>query len=337
MNTGVRGCARWCAAWVVCVCWLGGCAAEDRRPTAGPPRADGSPRRLQQTSAPLGRGALHNLVAFGPGLTSGAAPEGDAGFDELREMGVRTIVSVDGAAPDVGRAQARGMRYVHLPIGYDGVSDERGLELARAVRDLPGPVYLHCHHGKHRAPAAAGVVAVSLGRLTAEEAHARLVGAGTAPNYEGLYACVAAATVKTRAQIDAASGTFPEVARPDGLVAAMLRIDEAFDHLKLIEKAGWLVPADHPDLVPAAEAGVVAECVRLSVADGATVAAWGGGFAEHGAASLTAARALEAALAASTPDRGAATMAMKRLAASCTDCHGVFRDRRGRDGRAGPG
>lgn len=48
---------------------------------------------------------------------------------------------------------------------------------------------------------------------------------------------------------------FPEVSRPDDVVAAMVVIDNAFEHLKAIEAAGWSVPKDHPDLVPAAEAG----------------------------------------------------------------------------------
>ncbi len=291
-----------------------------------------SPTVSHRANAPVAAApasALHNLVPFGEGLISGAVPEGDAAFDELRGMGIRTIISVDGAEPDVARATARGMRYVHLPIGYDGMSDERALELARAARDLPGPVYIHCHHGKHRSPAAAGVIAVSLGRLSRDEAHARLLQAGTAANYTGLYACVAGATPQSAEQLDAASDDFPQVSRPDGLVAAMLQIDEAFDRLKLIEKAGWTAPADHPDLVPAAEAGRLADAQRLSAADAASAASRDSAYATHAAAGASAASALETALAARAIDRAAASGAMKRLAASCKDCHGAFRDRRG--------
>lgn len=42
---------------------------------------------------------------------------------------------------------------IHLPIGYNGFDENRRLELVRATRDAiqEGPVYIHCHHGKHTA------------------------------------------------------------------------------------------------------------------------------------------------------------------------------------------
>src|SRR4051812_27897995 len=57
-------------------------------------------------------------------VISGAQPEGDESFKALEDLGVRTIVSVDGAAPDVGTARRYGLRYVHLPITYSGVTPE---------------------------------------------------------------------------------------------------------------------------------------------------------------------------------------------------------------------
>jgi hypothetical protein len=69
------------------------------------------------------------------------------------------------------------------------------------------------------------------------------------------------------AAIDAARADFPEITKPDSMVAAMVVIDEAFDRLKLVEKNGWKVPADHPDLAPAADAGKLADLLRLLVDD----------------------------------------------------------------------
>lgn len=205
---------------------------------------------------------LHNVVAFAEGFYSGSVPEGDAGFDTLKAWGVRTIISVDGAMPEVGKATSRGMRYVHLPIGYDGFNETRKLELVRAVRDLEKPIYVHCHHGKHRSAGAAGTVAVSLGWLTPEAAIDRMKVSGTSPNYKGLYACTAGAAVLTQAVIDTAPAEFPERSTPTDLVQAMVDIDHATEHLKAIEKAGWIVPKDHPDLVPVAEAGRLADLFR---------------------------------------------------------------------------
>jgi hypothetical protein len=63
---------------------------------------------------------IENLFRLSAGLYSGGQPEGEAGFSDLKRLGIATIISVDGARPDVDRARSIGMRYVHLPFGYDG-------------------------------------------------------------------------------------------------------------------------------------------------------------------------------------------------------------------------
>ena len=113
----------------------------------------------------LGSEHLPNSYRVTEKMISGGQPDGEAGFRELRDLGVKTIVSVDGAKPDVELAKKYGLRYVHLPHGYDGISDVRLKELAKAVRDLPGTIYIHCHHGKHRSPAAAAAACVVVGTV----------------------------------------------------------------------------------------------------------------------------------------------------------------------------
>jgi protein tyrosine phosphatase (PTP) superfamily phosphohydrolase (DUF442 family) len=281
---------------------------------------------------------LHNVVAYREGFWSGGVPEGKAGFEQLRSMGVKTIISVDGAVPDLELAKSMGMRYVHLPIGYDGFDDARKAELVRAVRDLPKPIYLHCHHGKHRSAGAAAAVAVSLGWMTNEQAAARMKVSGTAAGYKGLWSCTAKAAPMAAAVIDAASASFPEVTRPESFVASMVAIDEAFDRLKLAEKAGWKAPADHPDLAPVADAGKLADLFRLI--DEASLRKCSPEGADElkswMARSATAAAQLEAALerwGKTAPDgteaasqRAAATALMAGLAADCKACHAKYRD-----------
>jgi hypothetical protein len=217
--------------------------------------------------SPVDFPGIHNLVAFHDGFVSGSAPDGDAGLDSLAKLGFKTVISVDGAIPDVEGARKRGLRYVHLPIGYDGFDDVRKAELVRAVRDLPKPIYIHCHHGKHRSAGAAGTIGVSLGWMSNATAAERMKVSQTAESYTGLWACTAKAAPMMAAAIDAARADFPEITKPDSMVAAMVVIDEAFDRLKLVEKNGWKVPADHPDLAPAADAGKLADLLRLLVDD----------------------------------------------------------------------
>lgn len=310
-------------------------AGSSALPAAGlPALADAAPRDYP---------GLQNVVAYHEGFFSGGVPLGDAAFDRLQAWGVRTIISVDGAEPDVTRAAARDLRYVHLPIGYNGFDDQRRLQLARAVRDAAarGPVYIHCHHGKHRSAGAAAAVAVSLGWSDPDAAVARMKVSGTAENYRGLYACAREARPVAPSALNAVAADFPSVARPAGMVRAMIEIDEAHDRLKLIAAAGWTTPADHPDLVPAAEAGRLSDLLRL-LADDATRAAANSQrppeFIRLLRDSQTLADRIEQQLAKDkSRDSGSAPAvpasqavplsdALRRIGQSCRDCHAHWRD-----------
>ena len=296
--------------------------------TTAPTTPAQTPWPTTATNAPIDASGLLNVVAYAPAVWSGSAPVGDAGFATLKAWGVQTVISVDGATPDLTRANANGIRYVHLPIGYDGFDDVRKLQLVRAARDLPKPIYIHCHHGKHRSAGAAGTIAVSLGWLTAEAALARMKISGTAPNYTGLYACTASASLLTAATIDQASPEFPSVTRPNGLVEAMLAIDDTNDRLVAIERAGWKVPADHADLVPVAEAAALADHLRLLAAS-PEIAARPQSFRDLLAKSQGLAQRLEDQLT-TVPigDPARLSADMQALQATCKDCHANARNQR---------
>ncbi|RJP35754.1 MAG: hypothetical protein C4547_09060 [Phycisphaerales bacterium] len=289
-----------------------------------PSVADLSPRSYQ---------GIHNVVAYRDGFISGSAPEGDEGFQTLSAMGVRTIISVDGAEPEVARAAAHGIRYIHLPIGYDGFDEERKLQLIRAVRDAvkDSPVYIHCHHGKHRSAGAAATVAVSLGWLDPQAGVRRMHVSGTAPQYSGLYACAASAVVLASSTVDAVPAGFPSVWKPSGFVKGMVEIDGIYEHLMAIERTGWVAPADHPDLVPVAEAGRLADLFRLA---GQTEYA-SRRPAEFGTMleeAQAAAEALEDLLATGAADTAKLSTRFQLVAASCRDCHAKYRDQDGNKG-----
>ncbi|HVZ94960.1 MAG TPA: hypothetical protein VG797_10670 [Phycisphaerales bacterium] len=270
---------------------------------------------------------LHNVVAYHDNYYSGSVPEEDAGFDTLVALGVKTIISVDGAEPNLDLAKAHGLRYIHLPIGYNGFNDSRKLELVRATRDAmkSGPVYIHCHHGKHRSAGAAAAVAASLGWLTPEGAVERMKISGTAPNYKGLYACASNAAPLDAAAIDAVDPNFPEISKPAGFVKAMTEIDEITDRLKLIEKAGWKAPPDHPDLVPVAEAGRMADLFRF-VHDDERAKAKPEDFAEALRTDGARVQTIEDLLATAEPDKAKLSEQFKLVVASCKDCHAKYRD-----------
>jgi len=287
---------------------LHACAAPER--TDAPPEFE----RIEEPS-------LENTIVVAPGVISGGQPHGDDAFNALADMGVRTIVSVDGARPDVEAAEARGMRYIHLPIGYDSVPGERRLELARALRDLPGPVYMHCHHGVHRGPAAAAAGLATLGVLTPEAGERFLRQAGTSDSYPGLYASVRGSAVAAPAAIDAVPADLPSVAEVGGFIEAMAAADRAFDHLELLAATGWEAPPTHPDLAPTAEAGILADAMRASFEDaGERDPDIGARLPE----SVTLAARLESLLLDDRRDEAAALLAA--IDADCKACHRLHRN-----------
>ena len=231
---------------------------------------------------------------------------------------------MDGARPDVERAHKFGLRYVHLPIGYEGVPEDQGKRIAKAVRDLPGAVYVHCHHGKHRGPAAAAVAHLCVDeRCGVETALDEMRRAGTDPHYAGLYAAPRDLRRPTREELDRVPDDFPEVAQVAGLAQVMVQIDERWDRLKEARAAGWKVPLAHPDIDPPHEALQLVEqyreALRLLEVDARPeeLRRW---LAE----AEKDAEGLEAAL------RGRAGVgveaAWKKAGAACTRCHAGHRD-----------
>lgn len=263
-------------------------------------------------------GGLHNVHRLNARVLSGAQPEGDVGFAELRRLGVRTVVSVDGAVPEVDAAAFHGLRYVHLPIGYDGIAPERLKELAKALRDLPGPIYIHCHHGKHRGPAAAVAATMCLDRtLTPEQATAWMKKAGTDPKYRGLVALPQTLKRPTSAELDALPSNFSSRNIVPDLAKRMVQVDETWDRLKALRANGWSRIADKPDLDAAHEALQLIEHYREARRLTATrYLPWE--QAEREAASLA------SSLRRTSP--GESEPAFQAVAMRCTACHAAHRD-----------
>ena len=199
------------------------------------------------------------MLALSKRIYSGSEPEGEDGFASLEKLGIRTIVSVDGARPDVKAADRHRMRYIHIPIGYDGISDNEGRCIARAARECDGPIYFHCHHGQHRGPAAAAIACRATDGRSRQALLRILEVAGTGKQYGGLWRDVG--TFKAPG-LGEELPDLTEVAKVGSLAAAMAQLDRHGDDLKRCRDAGWSVPEGHPDLVPVRVALVMREGLR---------------------------------------------------------------------------
>lgn len=246
-------------------------------------------------------------------MISGGEPQGEVAFVRLKELGVKTVISVDGGMPPVALAKAHGLRYVHLPIGYDGINQSRIAELLRATSEADGPVYVHCHHGKHRGPTAVSVICQAREGWTPQQAEAWLKLAGTSPDYSGLYRTVAEFKAPEPRELKGSS-PLPESVAPPPLIEQMLQIEEHWSHV--LEGLANTPPKDVQ-----AEATLLREAfteLERSSADR------GDDFLKQLATAKAATEMLETGL----KDKAEATVkeATVRIKQSCRDCHAKHRD-----------
>ncbi len=282
---------------------------------------------------PVKAAGIENFFQLTPRIFSGGQPEGDAAFTALQKLGIKTLISVDGAQPDLERAHRHGMKYIHLPNGYDGISTNLSARLAQAAQTVPGPVFVHCHHGKHRGPTAAAVMCLSTEGWNPAQALDWLKAADTATNYAGLYETVRGFKPPSRATLNSLPRDFPESVTVSGLVSAMVEIDEHWENLKAVRKAGYFTPPSHPDLKPANEAIILMEHFR-ELQRTAECKELGADFMAQLKQSETDAESLRQLLASFTRSRdvtlkGALDTRFDALAQSCTSCHKAYRDKAG--------
>ena len=224
--------------------------------------------------------------------------------------------------PDVELAAKYSLTYAHVPVGYDGITVEEQIEIIKVVKESPGPVYVHCHHGKHRGPAATMIAREALEGLSCEDAVKSLELSETGKEYEGLYRDVREFKAPTAAQIAAAPKP-PSCVTPKGVRAAMVDVDKRFAFLKASMENGWNTPPKSPDVSPKHEAKMLwelyREMARLDEAKGK-----GEDFLKQAADAEKHAGELEEALKAGNNE--AATGAFKNLKKNCDSCHSVYRN-----------
>ena len=269
---------------------------------------------------------IENAFRVTDRILAGSQPKSDMSFEALAKAGVKTIISVDGSRPDIEAARKHGLRTVHLPFSYDGIPANRITQLVKAAAPDAGKIFIHCHHGLHRGPAATGVICEAIAGWTPAQAEAWLKQAGTSPDYPGLYRAVREFHLPTPEEV-ALAGALPEVEKPPALVDTMVAMDEHFDHLKAQQHAGWNAVSENPERQPSLVATQLQEQLReLARAD--ETAKRPDDFRKLLADSERAVVALREALRTSPNDSTRLDLSMKQTTQSCTACHKAFRNDR---------
>ncbi|MFT7464278.1 MAG: protein tyrosine phosphatase (PTP) superfamily phosphohydrolase (DUF442 family) [Pseudohongiellaceae bacterium] len=292
--------------------------------------AAGAREALSEPEPLLGAPSLHNVFRLSEQIISGGEPHDDAGFAAIAALGVRTILSVDGKSPDAAAAAAHGLTYVHVPIRYRGISEDELLRLTKTFREKPGPFYVHCFHGKHRGPAAAAVGRLVVDGASRQQSLAEMrQWCGTSSKYEGLYQTVAANQLPSAAASAAYDWDFPAARAHAGFRTVMVEASRAFETLTTMEKNGWAVPDDHPDIDPVNESTVLASLFSEAAAlDDVTSQPddfrdW---IQQSSSQSLALRDVLSGIRRNGGEDWSTADAAYKALKGSCTACHKTYRN-----------
>ena len=192
---------------------------------------------------------LHNVVHLSDNIISGGEPHGDAALKRISEMGVKTILSVDGKTPDAEAAARYGMRYVHIPIHYSGLTESEIADIAKTFEDMEAPFYVHCFHGKHRGPAGAAVGRLVLDGASREQCLAEMrQWSGTSKKYEGLFRDIATKPMPSAEESARHPFDFPAAHPFQGTRKAMIEMARHWDNTVLLGKRDWAADPAHPDL-----------------------------------------------------------------------------------------
>lgn len=268
---------------------------------------------------------LDNLFELSPKVYSGATPQGISGFESLRKLGIKTIISVDGARPEVELARKHGLKYVHLPHGYDGIGTNLQARLIKAAQSSDGAVYVHCHLGKHRGPAAAAVVCMGMEEWTPTMSEEWLATAGTSPDYPGLYQTVRTFAKPPKELLETVPANLPEVAEVGGMVEAMVAIEQRMEKFKAIQKSAFAASEKSPDTVPSNEAVILRELFREAqrLPEARDYPA---GFMEQMRSAEHHALGLETLLRKEKVEPSGLENSLKKVSQSCVSCHKAHRN-----------
>ena len=203
---------------------------------------DGTDRSSKADSQTNGAGASHPFFEHevSASIRTGNTPRVESDFETLQKLGIKTIVSVDGARPNADLANRYGLRYVHLPVGYGQIPRNRIVEICQLSK-TDKIIFVHCHLGKNRGPACAVAAAVALGELQREVAPRVLQNCGLDEHYAQLLDSALNAEPITDAEMSRDTFHFSEYVEPPSLVRRMLEMERLLDEL---EKRASQPPGD---------------------------------------------------------------------------------------------
>lgn len=120
---------------------------------------------------------LKNLYKLDDGVFRSEQPS-RAGFEELRALGVKTIINLRSSHKDDSKAEGLGLVLVRVPMTAGGFTEADIIAALKAIKDAAKPVLLHCQRGADRSGVVSAMYRVVFQGWSKEEAVAELLGGG---------------------------------------------------------------------------------------------------------------------------------------------------------------
>lgn len=285
-----------------------------------------SPTIAVTEKTPLVLDGVQQLVAYHEHIISGAKPSTPAGFKSLYELGVRTIICVDGVAPNCDAAAKLEIQTIHIPLKYGKPTPAQILDIVTAVsrKYKQHTVFIHCHKGKHRSAIAASIACIALGECNVETAKARMLVSQTSPAYTELWKAVEQQKVIPLELLSQNKSVFPSVVSADDIVDQMIDLENALDVFELIQVNHWRTNDSGITFAGAEVAGMMADTFRTMQTNPETEQ-YAPLFQEQVLAAINHASSLEEAIL-----QSAKPMKLDKLLSaveqSCITCHEAFRE-----------
>lgn len=290
-------------------------SAQDPPASTADPKLPATVQRLNATPG------IENLFQVTANIYSGGEPT-EAGFQKLKELGITTIVSVDGLPPNISMAEKFGLRYFHIPMGYDQIEHAQFQDFVTLMNNEKGKIYIHCHHGKHRGPAAVAACLRISGEFTHQQALAFMRLAGTGKEYRGLWESIEKLQPGSYKVGDLED--IPALSPQRDIAQEMAELDRAWEVLVAQNKQA----ETRLDL---AQIVIVKESFRESLRFAKTSKAGTFGTTDQTSEflklleqSLADTAALESAVTSNENEK--ARLLMNNLAKQCADCHSNYRN-----------